>query len=746
MIKTILYKLIIIAALSVSFTLISSSVSYAIDSSEFQPGRIIDDEIFYNKDAMGDAQSIQEFIRNHTPANCDTWGTQPSGYGNRTNAEYAQQVMGWPGPPYVCLQNYHENPSTGETSFEKGGGSFGGGLNAGQIIWNASQKYSINPQVLLVTLRKESLNLFSDSWPMKSQYKYAMGYACPDSGPNYSANCDTTKAGFYKQVELAAWQLRYYYDHMGSYNYSPGRWNTIQYNKEPSCGTKDVYIENYATASLYIYTPYTPNTEALNSYPGEAPCGAYGNRNFWFMFNEWFGSTIITNAKILSRPYVNSLGWTNEVKDNGTIGSVGQGKALEAVMIQGEVEYSTYNQVTGWQPTVNLGMVSGGIGTNTPLEAIKIKLIGSLYNRYDIYYRAHVSNIGWMNWTKNGLPAGTTGAPQTNRLEAVEIKLVLKGLAGPASGSDSYRNISTVSPNPSISAQITAHVSNHGWQPTVVDKMVAGTVKQKRAIEAIKLSLVNNTSYQGNIVYSSHLAGIGWQDYITNNTLSGTIKQSRQMEAFRINLTGELSEHYDIWYRAQIQDYGWLGWAKNNQPAGSSGANKRLEALEVRILDKNTTSLSGASAFFNPKNKPIPNTYTFTYSTHAKDLGWLPTVTSGEQSGTTSQSRRLEALKIASLKSSLGDISIGCSAFSADLGWSNQEVFTNAVCGTTGQSKALQAIKLSLSGSVARNYTLTYRTHVSTIGWMQWRSANEIAGTPGQNQIEAIEVTLTEKQ
>lgn len=351
-------------------------------------------------------QAVQEFINNHTPSNCDTMGTQPSGYGSLTNAQYAQQIMGWHGPPYVCLQNYHENPLNGQTSFENGGGSFAGGVSAAKIIWDAAQDYSINPQVLLVTLRKESLNLFGDSWPLKSQYKYAMGYACPDSGPNYSASCDDQKAGFYNQVRLAAWQLRHYYNNMGTYNYAPGRVNTIQYNPNPSCGTKDVFIENYATASLYIYTPYTPNDAAIANYPGEAPCGAYGNRNFWFMFNEWFGSTIITNAKILSRPYVATVGWAGQTKDSGIIGTTGQGRALEAIMIEGEVAYSTYNQTGGWQSTVNLGMVSGTIGTNTPLQAVRINLIGSLGSRYDIYYRAHVSNIGWMSWTSNGASAG----------------------------------------------------------------------------------------------------------------------------------------------------------------------------------------------------------------------------------------------------------------------------------------------------------------------------------------------------
>lgn len=273
------------------------SSASAINPAAFDPGRIIDDALFYDPGGMGGVSDIQNFLNAHVPS-CDTWGTRASGYGNLTNAQYAQQIKGWPGPPYVCLNNYYENPTTGETSFEKGGGAFNGGQSAAHIIYNAAQDYKINPKVLVVFLRKESLNLFSDSWPMKSQYKYAMGYACPDSGPNYSANCDTSKAGFLKQVRFAAWQLRQYYNNMGTYNYAPGRWNTILYNPNPSCGTKDVYIQNYATASLYIYTPYVPNNAALNAYPGEANCGAYGNRNFWFFWQEWFGSTL-TNGNFV---------------------------------------------------------------------------------------------------------------------------------------------------------------------------------------------------------------------------------------------------------------------------------------------------------------------------------------------------------------------------------------------------------------------------------------------------------------
>lgn len=260
----------------------------ALSARDFNYGRIIDDGVFYNKDSMNIHQ-IQDFLNRLIP-NCDTWGVGQSEYGGGTRAQYAAS-RGWPGPPYVCLNNYHENPHTGETSFERGGGAFSGGMPAAQIIYNAAQQYNINPRVLLVLLKKESAGpLTADTWPLKSQYKYAMGYACPDSGPGHSANCSVEKSGFYKQMMLAAWQLNYYRNHPNDYRYKIG-WNDIQYSPNPACGTRKVYIENIATLSLYIYTPYVPNEGALANYPGTAHCGAYGNRNFFMFYSEWYGTT-----------------------------------------------------------------------------------------------------------------------------------------------------------------------------------------------------------------------------------------------------------------------------------------------------------------------------------------------------------------------------------------------------------------------------------------------------------------------
>ncbi|MCJ0606079.1 hypothetical protein [Enterococcus cecorum] len=56
---------------------------------------------------------------------------------------------------------------------------------------------------------------------------------------------------------------------------------------------------------------------------------------------------------------------------------------------------------------------------------MKIQLTGQLAERYDIYYRVHVQNFGWLDWAKNGEEVGSQGFAY--HAEAVDVKLVEKG-------------------------------------------------------------------------------------------------------------------------------------------------------------------------------------------------------------------------------------------------------------------------------------------------------------------------------
>jgi hypothetical protein len=268
--RSLLFILVLpFAAICASFGAVTANAA------GFDPGNIIDQRIFTNKNTM-DAGAIQNFLNNRVP-DCDTNGTQPaSDYGrpDLTHAQYAA-MRGWSAPPYVCLKNYTEN-----------------GVSAAQLIYNLAQQYNINPQVLIVTLQKES-SLVTDKWPLASQYKAATGYGCPDSGPNNSANCNSNYFGFTNQMTKTAYMFNAIVTRNPNW-YSPyvvGN-NFIKWSPNSSCGGSNVYIKNWSTAALYDYTPYQPNQSAWNAGWGSSsdPCAAYGNRNFHLYFNAWFGS------------------------------------------------------------------------------------------------------------------------------------------------------------------------------------------------------------------------------------------------------------------------------------------------------------------------------------------------------------------------------------------------------------------------------------------------------------------------
>lgn len=111
---------------------------------------------------------------------------------------------------------------------------------------------------------------------------------CPDN-----ADCNPVFGGFLKQVFYGARSFKRYITNPTEFYYQGwGRTANVMYNPNAACGTKPVYIENKATFALYTYTPYTPNAAALaNLYGSGDSCSAYGNRNFWTLFTDWFGPT-----------------------------------------------------------------------------------------------------------------------------------------------------------------------------------------------------------------------------------------------------------------------------------------------------------------------------------------------------------------------------------------------------------------------------------------------------------------------
>jgi hypothetical protein len=282
-----LITLLIIIGLSIGLVLspVFTSDTSAADKADWRAGQIMDDGIFYNSNDMS-VDQVQAFLNSKVPV-CDTWGTQRSELGGGTRAQYGAS-RGYPAP-FICLKDYYENPSNRENNLS-GRPIPAGALSAAQLIKNAAVNYGISVRALLVIIQKESPGpLLTDTWPFPNQYRNAMGYGCPDTAP-----CDPQYEGFNNQVSNAARQFKLYKNNPAAYRYKPNQNNVISFQANASsCGTSNVYVETFATAGLYNYTPYQPNPAALNNMYGTGDsCSAYGNRNFWRMFTDWFGPTV----------------------------------------------------------------------------------------------------------------------------------------------------------------------------------------------------------------------------------------------------------------------------------------------------------------------------------------------------------------------------------------------------------------------------------------------------------------------
>lgn len=353
---------------------IASATTNAYD---WRAGRIIDDNVFYDSSDMNTSQ-IQTFLNSKNPV-CDTWGTQTSELGGGTRAQYGASV-GYPAP-FICLKDYYENPTTNINNLS-GRPIPDGGISAAQIIKNAADTWGISVRALLVMIQKESPGpLITDDWPFSRQYRNAMGYGCPDTAP-----CDPQYEGFSNQVNNAAHQFIVYKNNPDSYRHKSGQNNAVLYNPVSSCGSSSVYIQTKATAGLYNYTPYQPNQAALNNMYGLGDsCSAYGNRNFWRLFNDWFGSTLGLdyNASIHATSntnvwleYGDSTTVTIDVRNTGTRNwcndaSCTSGKLPTRLVVQNYAPYAAYdNSDPAWVSNAQIKMQTpsvapGEIGTFT---------------------------------------------------------------------------------------------------------------------------------------------------------------------------------------------------------------------------------------------------------------------------------------------------------------------------------------------------------------------------------------------
>ena len=130
--------------------------------------------------------------------------------------------------------------------------------------------------------------------------------------------------------------------------------------------------------------------------------------------------------------HVQDYGTQAYVYDGAMAGTEGECKRMESIRMKlpssmnSSIQYRSHVQNIGWEKKwASNGSLSGTTGQCKRLEAIQIKLSGDVAENYDVYYRVHAQDYGWLAWAKNGESSGTEG--YAKRLEAIEVRLVPKG-------------------------------------------------------------------------------------------------------------------------------------------------------------------------------------------------------------------------------------------------------------------------------------------------------------------------------
>ncbi|MCM3501800.1 hypothetical protein M3667_07920 [Microbacterium sp. P26] len=231
-----------------------------IDLSSFDPGTLISDDAFYDGNAMT-ADEIQSFLDDQV-GECR----------NDSCLSVLRTDLPARGPVV--------SDATGQTVCD---GYDGGSLTAAEIIDRVQRACGISAKVILVTLQKEQSLVAGRvaRSPSAEQLGAAMGARCPDD-----AACDPGIAGFAQQVAQGTTDLKTY--SASDFMRQPGT-HYLAYSPDPACGGSDVAITNEATAALYNYTPYQPNSAAIAARWGTGDeCSSYGNRNFALYWALWF--------------------------------------------------------------------------------------------------------------------------------------------------------------------------------------------------------------------------------------------------------------------------------------------------------------------------------------------------------------------------------------------------------------------------------------------------------------------------
>ena len=279
-----------------------------------------------------------------------------------------------------------------------------------------------------------------------------------------------------------------------------------------------------------------------------------------------------------------------------------------------DINYRAHVQDIGWMDYVKSGKTAGTVGQGKRMEALEIDLVSG--KKSMIKYRAHAQSKGWMGWVNSGGMAGTTN--EAKRIEAVQIKLT-----------GAYEKLYDI--------YYRAHISQAGWMGWAKNGDTAGSEGYAMQMEAIEIKLVKKgqtikdaampSAKMPDLRYKGHVQNIGWQDWVAAGKTGGTTGEAKRLEAMVVELKN-FHGGDGIRYMAHVAQEGWHGWTTSGKVAGTTGKARAIEAVRIELI-----------GYMN-------SFYDVYYRLHVKGHGWLGWAKNGEIAGTTGGGTRAEGIQI----------------------------------------------------------------------------------------------------
>lgn len=289
-----------------------------------------------------------------------------------------------------------------------------------------------------------------------------------------------------------------------------------------------------------------------------------------FNITRTYADTTTNSAHISYTAHCQKTGWQDAVTDGTLAGTTGKGLRLEAFQVRlsgvsGGVSYSSYVNGSGWQSNVQNGATSGTTGQQKEISAVKISLTGNAANQYDVYYQIHKSHTGWSGWVKNGVTLGTA---TSYKIEGLQILLVKKGNAAPTAinysnsvnvkysahvskvGWQEYSTGAGVAGTTGTGARLEAYkiklssvpdnfgieyssfVEGSGWQNYVTNDQISGTTGQAKKTYGLKVRLTGYQSANYSVYYRTYTTTSGWGTWVRDGEISGNPSSNDNIEAY----------------------------------------------------------------------------------------------------------------------------------------------------------------------------------------------------------------------